>query len=151
MATTTPRRDTVGQLPGWVSRTAVVPAAPPAVFALLSDPNEHAGLDGSNTIKGLIDGPARLELGSVFRMRMKGYQTTNTVVEFERDALIAWRHRGRHIWRWELHAVPDGTEVTGTFDYRAKRARRLVQMIGIPTRAAAALDKTLTALRARLA
>jgi hypothetical protein len=41
--------------------------------------------------------------------------------------------------------------VTETFDYRAKRARRLVELIGIPTRAAAALDATLTRLQARLA
>ncbi len=108
-------------------------------------------MDGSDTIKGLVDGPARLELGSVFRMRMKGYSTTNTVVEYEPDVLIAWRHRGRHIWRWQLRAVPGGTEVTETFDYRAKRARRLVESIGIPDRAAVALDKTLAALQVRLA
>ena len=151
MTTTTNRRDTAGQLPGQVSRTVVVPAAPSVVFALLSDPGEHPGLDGSNMIKAVIDGPARLELGSVFRMRMKGYTTTNTVVEYERDVLIAWRHRGRHIWRWQLRAVPGGTEVTETFDYRAKRARRVVELIGIHSRAVAALKKTLTTLQARFA
>lgn len=151
MATTMPRRDTVGHLPGQVSRTVLVPAAPPVVFALLADPGRHASLDGSNTIKSLIDGPDRLELGAVFRMQMKGYTTTNTVVEYERDVLIAWRHRGRHIWRWQLRAVPGGTEVTETFDYRAKRARRLVELIGIPTRAAAAVDKTLAGLQTHFA
>lgn len=82
---------------------------------------------------------------------MKGYSTTNTVVEYEPDALIAWRHRGRHIWRWQLRAVPGGTEVTETFDYGAKRARRLVEWIGVPARAGIALDKTLAALQARFA
>jgi hypothetical protein len=151
MATTTRRPEPDGQLPGRVSRTAVVAAAPSVLFALLTDPGEHVRLDGSGTVKGVVDGPARLELGSVFRMRMKGYTTTNTVVEYERDVLIAWRHRGRHLWRWQLRAVPGGTEVTETFDYRAKRARRLVDRIGIPTRAAAALERTLTVLQARFA
>jgi hypothetical protein len=151
MATTTRCPDTVDQLPGRVSRMVVVPAAPSVLFALLTDPGEHARLDGSDMIKGVIDGPARLKLGSVFRMQMKGYKTTNTVIEYERDVLIAWRHRGRHIWRWQLRAVPGGTEVTETFDYRAKRARRLVQLIGVPTRAGAALENTLTALQVRFA
>ncbi|MEW1699626.1 SRPBCC family protein [Streptomyces sp. NPDC093249] len=134
-----------------VSRRGVVAATPPVVFALLTAPGEHAGLDGTGEVLGVVEGPQRLELGSVFRMRMKGYTTTNTVVEFEHDTLIAWRHRGRHVWRWQLRAVPGGTEVTETFDYTAKRARRLVRLIGVPKRAGTALDKTLTALQARFA
>ncbi|WP_405644240.1 SRPBCC family protein [Streptomyces uncialis] len=134
-----------------VRRRVVVAATPSAIFALLAAPGEHAGLDGTGEVRGVIEGPQRLERGSVFRMRMKGYTTTNTVVEFEHDALIAWRHRGRHVWRWQLRAVPGGTEVTETFDYTAKRARRLVRLIGIPKRAGTAVDKTLTALRARFA
>ncbi|MEV7010930.1 SRPBCC family protein [Streptosporangium sp. NPDC051022] len=136
---------------GRVVRQVVVSASPATIFALLADPRRHAALDGTGSVKGVIDGPDRLELGSLFRMRMKGYTTTNTVVEFERDALIAWRHRGRHVWRWHLRAVTGGTEVTETFDYSAKRARRLVRLIGIPKRAGTALDKTLAALQARFA
>ncbi|WP_329021708.1 SRPBCC family protein [Streptomyces sp. NBC_00690] len=134
-----------------VSRRGVVAATPSVIFALLAAPGEHPGLDGTGEVQSVIEGPQRLELGSVFRMRMKGYMTANTVVEFEHDALIAWRHRGRHVWRWQLRAVPGGTEVTETFDYTAKRARRLVRLIGIPKRAGTAMDKTLTALQARFA
>ncbi len=36
---------------------------------------------------------------------MKGDTTINTVGEYERDVPIAWRHRGRHIWRWQLRAA----------------------------------------------
>ena len=150
MATTTPR-DPVARAAGLVSRTVTVPAAPSVLFALLTDPREHPGLDGSDTVRAVVDGPTQLELGSVFRMRMKGYTTTNTVVEYERDVLIAWRHRGRHIWRWQLRAVPGGTEVTETFDYRGKRARRAVELIGVPARAATALERTLSRLEARFA
>ena len=134
-----------------VSRSVRVAAPPAAVFALLTDPVKHAELDGSGTVQGVVDAPARLELGSVFRMRMKGYSTTNTVVEYEPDALIAWRHRGRHVWRWQLRAVGTGTEVTETFDYTAKRGRGLVERIGIPTRAAGSIDQTLSGLGALLA
>lgn len=134
-----------------MSHRVVVAAPPSVIFALLAAPGEHAGLDGTDEVKAVIEGPPRLELGSVFRMRMKGYTTTNTVVEFEQDALIAWRHRGRHVWRWQLRAVPGGTEVTETFDYTAKRARRLVRLMGVPRRAGAAIEQTLTALQARFA
>ncbi|MEO3859851.1 SRPBCC family protein [Acrocarpospora sp. B8E8] len=132
-----------------VTHTVVVAAAPQAVFAVLANPHEHAGLDGSGLMRGVLEGPPVLMLGSVFRMRMKGYTTVNTVVEFEPGVLIAWRHRGRHVWRWRLRPVAGGTEVTETFDYRAKRARSLVELIGIPRRAAAILDKSLSALHAR--
>ncbi|MFJ4772350.1 SRPBCC family protein [Streptomyces uncialis] len=132
-----------------VGRHAVIATTPSVIFTLLAAPGEHAGLDGTGEVRGVVEGPERLGPGSVFRMRMKGYTTTNTVVEFEPDALIAWRHRGRHVWRWRLRAVPGGTEVTETFDYTAKRARRLVELTGVPKRAGTAMDRTLTALRAR--
>ncbi|MER7578072.1 SRPBCC family protein [Streptomyces sp. NPDC126514] len=107
---TTPRPET--RTAALVSRRVTVAANPSAIFALLAAPGEHAGLDGTGQVQGVVEGPERLEIGSMFRMRMKGYTTTNTVVEFEDDALIAWRHRGRHVWRWRLRAVPEGTEVT---------------------------------------
>ncbi|MER7129861.1 SRPBCC family protein [Streptosporangium saharense] len=141
----------IDQARGRVVRRTVVAAPPATIFALLADPRRHSALDGTGSVKGMIDGPDRLELGSLFRMRMRGYTTTNTVVEFEPDALIAWRHRGRHVWRWQLRAVTGGTEVTETFDYSAKRARRLVRLIGIPRRAGVALDRSLAALRERFA
>lgn len=149
MPTKTGRPEVTHEAGGQVTRRVVVATAPAAVFALLVDPREHRGLDGAAMVQGVVYGPDRLTLGSVFRMQMKGYKTTNTVVEYEPDALIAWRHRGRHVWRWQLREVPGGTEVTETFDYTAKRAPRLVELIGIPRRAGVALDKTLTGLQAR--
>jgi hypothetical protein len=45
------------------------------------------------------------------------YRITNTVVEFRENELIAWRHLGRWIWRYELKAIgPNLTLVTETFD-----------------------------------
>ena len=45
------------------------------------------------------------------------YHITNTVMEFEENKLIAWRHLGRWRWRYELRELsPTQTEVTETFD-----------------------------------
>jgi hypothetical protein len=41
------------------------------------------------------------------------------VVEFEENKLIAWRHLGRWIWRYELEQTSKGkTRVTESFDGR---------------------------------
>ena len=53
-----------------VHRTAVIGAAPAAIFAVLTDPRTHVALDGSGTVQGVVDAPERLELGSHFRMQM---------------------------------------------------------------------------------
>lgn len=134
-----------------VRRTVVVANTPAAIFALLADPHQHPDVDGSDSVRSVVEGPDRLVMGSVFRMQMKGYKTTNTVVEFAPDTLIAWRHRGRHVWRWELRAVEGGAEVTETFDYTGKRGRALVEFIGVPKRAGVALEQTLQKLQARFA
>jgi uncharacterized protein YndB with AHSA1/START domain len=133
-----------------VRRSRVVPASPATVFALLSDPEEHVTLDGSGTIQAVVDAPARLQPGSEFVMRMKGYTTRNRVVEHADDALIAWRHRGRHVWRWELRPVAAGTEVTATFDHSAKRCACVVEALGLPRKAGIALDRTLEKLHGRV-
>src|SRR3546814_13330291 len=44
------------------------------------------------------------------------YTMKNTVEEFEEGSLIAWRHMGRHRWRYELEPTEGGTTVTETFD-----------------------------------
>lgn len=148
---TAPRAGRTPTADAVVQRRITVSAPSSVVFALLTDPNEHAALDGSGTVAGVVDAPARLTLGAQFRMQMKGYTTLNRVVELEPDRVIAWRHRGRHVWRWELREVGGGTEVTETFDYSAKRVRPVVRLLGIPRRADAALDATLTRLQARFA
>lgn len=133
-----------------VTRTVVVGAEPSTVFALLADPSRHPELDGSGTVKALLDGPDRLTLDAEFSMKMGGYTTHNRVVEFVDGRVIAWRHRARHVWRYQLQALPGGrTQVTEEFDWSAKRAPRLVAAIGIPRRADKALESTLSGLADR--
>jgi uncharacterized protein YndB with AHSA1/START domain len=103
-----------------VTASTVINAPADRIFAILRDPAQHPVIDGSGTVKGHPTGAAPLELGSEFGMDMKrgaSYKTANTVVEFEPDRRIAWRHKAPHRWRYQLAPRPDGsTEVTETWD-----------------------------------
>jgi uncharacterized protein YndB with AHSA1/START domain len=90
------------------------------VFELIADPRMHAEFDGSGTVQRQIKGPDRLSKGATFGMAMRvkfPYTITNTVEEFDEPSRIAWRHLGRHRWRYELEALGESsTMVTETFD-----------------------------------
>ena len=140
---------------GEKSRSASTTVAAPAevVFAILTDPRQHPRIDGSGTVKDSISGPERLELGSEFGMGMKqgaGYKIKNRVVEFEPDRLIAWRHMGKHRWRYELAPTADGgTAVTETWDlshYGPIGRAALSALFGSKTQTA--LEATLVKLKA---
>jgi len=102
------------------SARIIIKAEPSKIFAILNNPKRHKEIDGSSTITGNISGPSELVLGSKFGMKMHlgiDYQITNTVVEYKKNELIAWRHLGRWRWRYELVDLGDGsTQVTETFD-----------------------------------
>jgi len=98
----------------------VINAPAEKIFAILSNPHRHKEIDGSHTIQENISGPDKLVLGSKFGMKMRlgvNYRIKNTVVEYQENSLIAWRHVGRWIWRYELVNIgPQMTQVTETFD-----------------------------------
>src|SRR6201986_3823537 len=95
-----------------VSATAVIAAPPGRIFALLTDPASHPLIDGTGSVLSAQDGgPARLALGLKFGMNMKigaPYKILNTVVEYDQDRLIAWRHFYGHRWRWQLRPLDPG-------------------------------------------
>jgi hypothetical protein len=109
------------------SARIVINAPAEKIFAILSNPHRHKEIDGTNTIQENISGPDKLILGSKFGMKMRlgvNYRILNTVVEYEENSLIGWRHVGRWIWRYELVNIgPQMTQVTETFD--ASRAPRI--------------------------
>lgn len=90
------------------------------IFDLIADPRQHPRFDGSGSVRASISGPERLALGAHFGMDMRigfPYRIDNVVVEFEEGRRIAWRHVGRHRWRYELEPVDERrTVVTETFD-----------------------------------
>ncbi len=75
------------------------------------------------------------------------YRIENTVVEFEENRLIAWRHFFGHRWRWLLTPLPDGrTEVTETFDWSTARIPRLIDVSPFPRKNRAGIEKSLDRL-----
>lgn len=107
-----------------VSASIVTQADPATVFDVLADPKQHPLFDGSDSVKGQLSGPLRLYLGATFSMRMHWvapYFVKNIVVDYAEDQRIAWRHFGRHVWRYTLKPLvgPDrgSTRVTETFDW----------------------------------
>ncbi len=134
-----------------VSDTRIVSAPPAAIFALLEDPAQHPVIDGSGTVlASRSTGPHKLELGSRFGMDMKmgaSYKILNTVVEFEPNALIAWRHISGHRWRWQLRDLGDGrTEVTETFDWSTARSPFIIRLLGFPSKNLKGIRATLDRL-----
>lgn len=139
-----------------VSATRTIFAPPERIFALLVDPSKHPLIDGSGTVLATRPGGAqRLRLGSTFGMDMKmgiPYRITNQVVEYEENRLIAWRHGGKHRWRWELKPSGDGaTEVTETFDWGPARAGFFYSLLGFPQRNLKGMQNSLDRLETLLA
>jgi hypothetical protein len=85
-------------------------------------------------------------------MRMRiglPYLIRNTVVEFEENRRIAWRHFGRHIWRYELEPVEGGTLVTETFDWGPALAPQVLEVAKAPQANLRGITATLEQLRSR--
>jgi uncharacterized protein YndB with AHSA1/START domain len=132
-----------------VSVSRVIAAPPEKIFGVLTDPALHAVIDGSGTVKAARSTTEPLTLGSKFGMSMKmgvPYRIRNTVVEYEPDRLIAWRHLGRHRWRYELEPVEGGTRVTETFDWSTALAPWAIERAGYPTSHIPIMEKTLERL-----
>lgn len=134
-----------------VSASKVIAAPADAIFDVLADPSRHCEFDGSDSVLAAKGNPPRLTLGAKFGMKMRiglPYTIKNTVVEFEEGRRIAWRHFGRHIWRYELEPVDGGTKVTETFDYAPALWPWLLERTGAPKKNAASIDATLERLDA---
>ncbi|HVB26465.1 MAG TPA: SRPBCC family protein [Mycobacteriales bacterium] len=136
-----------------VSRSVVVDAPARKVFDMLADPRQHPVIDGSGTVRASLSGPPRLHLGASFGMRMHllaPYRIRNTVVEFDEDRRIAWRHFNRHVWRYEIVEGPAGTTVTETFDWAPARAPWILEALDVPAKNARSMERTLEQLKAHV-
>ncbi len=134
-----------------VSVERVIPAPAERIFDILADPSRHQDFDGSDTVRSARGEPTRLAMGSRFSMNMKmgvPYLISNKVVEFEENRLIAWRHFGRHIWRYELEPTEDGTRVRETFDWSTSLFPRGIELMGYDRSHPANMELTLQRLEA---
>ena len=132
-----------------VSVRRVISAEPQAIFEVLADPSKHSVIDGSGTVKKAKGDVDRLALGTKFAMGMKiglDYSIKNTVVEFDEGRLIAWRHFGRHVWRYTLVPVDGGTEVTETFDWSSALSPWFIERKGYPESHPTEMARTLERL-----
>lgn len=109
-------------IPQLKSASIIINAPASKIFDLLARPMMHSVIDGSRSVRGVLKAPDRLSLGAKFGMSMKlgvRYRVTNTVIEFDENKTIAWRHLGRWVWRYELREItPNQTVVTESFDGR---------------------------------
>jgi hypothetical protein len=133
------------------SARIVINAPAAKIFDIIARPALHPKIDGTNSVKGVNWGPDRLSLGAKFGMRMKigiRYKITNIVVEFQDNQLIAWRHLGRWVWRYELRELSSNqTEVTESFDGRPSPLQWWLKARGSYSYVEKALAKTLVRLK----
>jgi hypothetical protein len=138
-------------IPKLKSARIVINAPAAKIFDIIARPTLHPKIDGSNTVKGVNWGPDRLSLGAKFGMSMNigiRYKITNIVVEFKENELIAWRHLGRWVWRYELRAISSNqTEVTESFDGRPSPLQWWLNARGSYSYVEKALAKTLVRLK----
>jgi uncharacterized protein YndB with AHSA1/START domain len=130
-----------------VEREIAAPAQ--RIFDVLADPRMHPHIDGSGTVKSAISGPDRLAEGDKFGMRMRiglPYLIRNVVVEFDEGRRIAWRHVGRHVWRYELEPRDGSTLVRETFDWSGALSHHYIEWMGFPERHRPAMARTLERL-----
>jgi uncharacterized protein YndB with AHSA1/START domain len=139
-----------------VSITKVVRVPAARIFDALTDPAQHALIDGSGSVRGTHgESTTRLKLGDTFGMDMRlgaPYRVKNRVVEYEEGTLIAWRHFAGHRWRWELKPIDEhSTEITETFDYSTAPVPFLLELAGFPERNRKGIQATLDRLESVLA
>jgi hypothetical protein len=137
-----------------ISGSTTIDAPPDVVFGILADPRQHALIDGSGSVRQIVQGPERLSKGAQFGASMKlfglPYRIANHVVEFEEDRRIAWRHFAGHRWRYELVATDDGgTQVTETFDFSryGTLSTAVIRVLGFPERNRRGIRETLVRLK----
>jgi hypothetical protein len=132
-----------------VSSSLLIKAPVSKIFDFLANPQNHLLIDGSGQLQDFIDVPERLFLGAKFSMDIKmgpKYKVTNTVIEFEENKVIAWKHFGRHVWKYELEDKGDNaTLVTESWNWGTMPfgTRTGIEILGFPKKNLENIRKTL--------
>lgn len=112
----------------------------------------HSVIDGSGTVRASNAQGSKLSLSSDFGMQMRlgiPYRISNTVVKFEQDRQIAWRHISAHRWRYELEAIGVGTMVSETWDASRVRLQWLLRLMSFTRSTGPNMERTLDRLAAQ--
>jgi uncharacterized protein YndB with AHSA1/START domain len=140
--------------PSITAAQIIINAPASTIFDVLANPSSHKLFDGSQTIQNSVSGPERLFLGAKFSMAMKikiPYRIKNTVVAFEDNKKISWRHLMKWRWSYELTELGNGsTQVTESFDASAipGYAARWLKMTGAMAHNPKWMAKSLVRLKA---
>lgn len=134
------------------------------LFAVLSNPERHAELDGSGFVVSDEKTDRITESGQVFRMNMTGphmggdYQTDNTVTGYDKNHLLAWATAPADSeppgweWVWELEAQgPDATDVRLTYSWDKVSDQDLLAKLHFPLVARSQLEDSLGNLASAVA
>lgn len=133
------------------------------IFQFLSNPENHARLDGSEMVRGDYKTDRIQQVGDVFTMDMYAeamggeYRTDNHVTGFANDKLLAWNTAPAGTeppgwqWVWELTPQgPDSTVVRHTYDWSAVD-KKLREKLPFPVVSEKQLDDTLANLASAVA
>jgi hypothetical protein len=115
------------------------------LFEVLSNPQRHAGLDGSGFVRSDDRTDRITAVGQTFRMNMTGphmggdYQTDNHVTGYDENTLLAWKTAPAGTeppgweWMWELKPTSSSsTDVTLTYDWSKVTDRDILQKVSFP-------------------
>jgi Polyketide cyclase / dehydrase and lipid transport len=110
----------------------LIPAAPAAIFGVLSDPHGHVAIDSSGMLME-AEGERVTAVGDTFVVHMDRealndyplgrYDVTVSIVTFEPDREIAWTILGnikppiRHVYGYTLEPAEGGTLTTSYYDW----------------------------------
>ena len=134
------------------------------IFEFLTNPENHARLDGSGMVRGDYKSDRIQQVGDVFTMDMYAehmggeYRTDNHVTGYGRDKILAWQTAPAGTepkgweWVWELEAQgPDSTLVRHTYSWSKITDTKLLEKVPFPVVSERQLEETLSNLAAALA
>lgn len=134
------------------------------IFRFLSNPENHARLDGSGFVRGDHKSDRIQQVGDVFSMDMFAehmggeYRTENHVTGFAEDKLVAWQTAPAGTeppgweWVWELQPQgPDSTLVRHTYDWSKVTDKEILKKVSFPLVSERELEETLSNLAAAVA
>lgn len=160
------RLGTVGPMSNSTSVTVERVIDHPAheIFDVLSNPENHARLDGSGFVRGDYKSDRIQQVGDVFTMDMFAehmggeYRTDNHVTGYAKDKLLAWKTAPAGTeppgweWVWELEPQgPDATRVILTYDWSAVTDKKILTEVSFPLISEEQLEESLGNLAAAVA
>lgn len=147
-----------------ITASRTLDASTDSIFEVLSNPENHALIDGSGMVQSDDKTDRITGVGQVFSMNMNwdklggDYKTDNHVIGFEQNKLLAWKTApsGEQPpgweWVWELTPQgPDATEVKVTYDWSAVTDKETLKKVSLPVIGQEALESSLGNLASAVA